>query len=203
MPVIRRCGELFSRRCAARCHTAGMADDAEPIPRKRTWAYRLGAFAVLAFAAWSIWAGFTATNVKVSDFCQKVATPIATTMVGWLAADYYFRREANKRIEKDVSKAAYSTYIMLQGVYEVDTRISTASNYLNEGKRVEASAELAVAVAVTRLVLWQVAQSLREWEHLSKAGADAAKSQSDSDKAVIVTRQEIENETRGGVGSGT
>ncbi|WP_204808683.1 hypothetical protein [Mycobacterium riyadhense] len=168
-----------------------MADDAEPIPRKRTWAYRLGALAVLAFAGWSIWAGFTATNVKLSDFCQKVATPIATTMVGWLAADYYFRREANKKIEKDVSKAAYSTRIMLQGMYEVDARMSNASNHLNEGKRVAATAELSVAVAVTRLVLWQVAQSLREWEHLSKAGADAAKKMSDADKRMIVTRQQI------------
>jgi hypothetical protein len=180
-----------------------MADDADPIPRKRGWVYRVCAVGIWLLTIGSIWAGFAAKNVSLADFCQKAATPFATTLVGWLGADYYFRREANKKIEKDVNKAAYSTRAMLKGVYEVDSTLSEASNRLNEGKTAEAISALRVAVVVTRVVLRQVAQSLREWEHLSKAGAEAAKAQSDDDEMVIVTRQQIEEDTGGNAGNGT
>ena len=80
---------------------------------------------------------------------------------------------------------------MLQGVYEVDERLTEASNTLNEGDTATATRAIEVAVAMTRFSLRHVLQTLRGWESLSHTGVKEATTMFDVDDALLSARQQI------------
>ena len=161
----------------------------EPHERKQpSWYWILGLL-LLGSAVASTVGVYQATN-GLKTLCQ-VASPIFILAVGNWVTDFYFRRDANQKLQRDVKNAAYGINVMLHGVHDIDSRLAAASNALNEGRHPEAHREVYSALAVIRVTVRQAYHSLREWQSLSTAGADATRKDFEQDDAQIGSRQQI------------
>jgi hypothetical protein len=164
--------EESSRQSSLRGTDGPTLVGSEPHPRKQSGLYIAGLIAVGAATVGAYVLGFTTKDAELGDFCKVILGPLLSLVVCVWATDFYHRLGASKNLERDVGKAAYSTRVMLHGVYDVDEQLREASDTLNEGDVPTATKALAVAVAMTRLSLRHVLQTLREWESLSHSAVE-------------------------------
>lgn len=172
----------------------------QPLPPNQHWLYyAIGGVLLLALIATAV-CGF-AVDGAGGEIFQGV-NPILGALFGWWAADLYFRRDANKKLDRDVKSAAYTINVMLQRLFEVDVYIARASNNLNESKYQLALQELYAATASIRGQFSQGYQAIRHWEGLSRKAAEQAKQEFEQDQARIGQRQQIQPGNQGNGGNG-
>lgn len=159
-------------------------------PHKLSALYIAGFILTLGITIGTFWFGYSTQDEQLGDFLTKVLAPFfGLVSAGW-TADFYHRRDANKNIERDVSKAVYSTWSLLQGVYHVDQRLTQALNALNESDTPAAIRAVEHAIARTDDNLLQVTRTIREWESLSHAAATEGTADFEADLRSIQTRRE-------------
>lgn len=162
----------------------------EPHPEKPSFVYYVGfGSSIVATVLISVVA-FTTTSTDIGDFLSKVLGPLAALVAGGWTADFYHRRDANKKIERDVGNAVYSARSLFHGVLEVDRRLADATNALAESDYTTATKNLEAAIARTNGNLLSVLQSLREWESLSHIGAQRGATNFEIDVETIQQRRE-------------
>jgi hypothetical protein len=162
----------------------------EPHPRKLAFLYVAAFLLTLATTVGVyVWA-YTTKSHDLGEFLKTILAPTLTLGSGAFVADYYHRRDANKDIERDVGNAVYSARSLLQGVYEVDERLTDAINALNEYDTPAAVRSLERAMARTDGNLLHVMQTLREWESLSVSAAEGGQANFEADLNKIAARRQ-------------
>lgn len=156
-------------------------------PRTQKWWYGVGG-AVFVLAVLS--AIFGATTAGAAQRAWQVAAPLLGIAAGAWVTDLYFHLDAYKKLQRDVQMAAYQTYTMNQGVFEVWTLLARASNALHEGHTQVAWREVESSLTAAGFTLRQVQHSLREWRQLSDSAVQAALAAFEQDMAQIGERQD-------------
>ncbi|WP_428338786.1 hypothetical protein [Mycobacterium sp.] len=159
-------------------------------PHKLSALYIAGFIITLIITIGTFWLGYSTHDEQLGDFLTKALAPFfGLVSAGW-TADFYHRLDANKNIERDVSKAVYSAWSLLQGVYHVDQRLTQALNALNEYDTPAAIRAVEHALARTDDNLLQVTKTIREWESLSQTAATAGAANFEADLHSIQARRE-------------
>ncbi|NMN95103.1 hypothetical protein [Antrihabitans stalactiti] len=165
----------------------------QPLPQRQPWWYYAIGVVLLVLVIVSAICGFAidGTRGKVSQGLN----PVLGTLFGLWAADLYYRRDANKKLHRDVKSAAYTINVMIQRVFDINQYVAQSANRLNEGNQQRALQELYGAIASIQGTMSQGYQALRQWRDLSDAAAQEAEAAYDEDRARIGQRQQIQ---RGG-----
>jgi hypothetical protein len=162
----------------------------EPHPEKLSWIYKTGFSGSLILTVGTFILAYTTKSPELGDFLSKLLGPFfALVSSGW-TADLYHRHDANKKIERDVGNAVFSARSLLQGVFEVDRRLTEATNALAESDLAATTKNLEAAIARTDGNLLHVMQSLREWQSLSPSAAAESEQNFEQDLGTIKGRRE-------------
>jgi hypothetical protein len=135
----------------------------------------LATLSALGFlVALAIVGGLAFSDTAFGQACAIAFVPGLSIGIGIVGNAWYSKKGLNEQLATAAQTAAYTTYHLKRSVSYVDERLGFAYENLQAGLLHGAVLEIISAKTATELSFGVAQQSIRQWESMSLAGAQAA-----------------------------
>lgn len=126
--------------------------------------------------ALSIIGGLVFGDTALGKTCVIGLVPTFSLVFGIVATHWYSKRGLDEELASAVQTATYTTLQLKRSVEYADDCLGAAQSLLENKRSFSALLEVVRAKTATELSLGTAQQSSRQWESISKSGAQAAQS---------------------------